>query len=367
MNPTSQRANFGAARLLEVDLLRLVAALMVVFRHYLASDTAESRTSLVFGSIFEWGGWAAALAHFGSLGVDIFFMISGFVIALSAENRSVRHFLASRVARLLPAFWFCCLITWVLIKLDPAYRAVSLSQLFANMFLVARPLGYDFIDGVYWSLVIEVRFYLMIALLMWIFGMKAFPGFLFVWFVVGVADLVFALPSAIRFVAMPQFAPCFVVGGALHLIRQRRVLWLAYGLFAGSLLLACVKSVQRIPVIFDFQVIVVAAILSTAALLMWLFATDRTARFRRPWMALAGSLTFPLYLLHEDLGFMFMRHFPLTGFEQIDNRISITLLALVVFFLASYAVVEIVEKPIAPRLRRWLAGTPSRSSVVASG
>ena len=71
-------------RLLEVDLLRLVAALMVVMTHFMASAGAKDRYSRAFGSIFEWGHPMASITYFGQLGVDIFFMISGFVIALSA-------------------------------------------------------------------------------------------------------------------------------------------------------------------------------------------------------------------------------------------------------------------------------------------
>jgi peptidoglycan/LPS O-acetylase OafA/YrhL len=367
MSNTRYEQDIGRERLLGIDLLRLVAALMVVASHYLSSATEKDRHSLKLGSIFDWGDSIATAAHFGFLGVDLFFMISGFVIALSAENRSVRDFLASRAARLLPAFWVCCLITWVAIKLDPGYRDVSLAQLVANLFLVLRPLGYAFVDGVYWSLVIEVRFYLMIALLMWCFGMKAFPTFLAVWLLFALVDTFLTLPSAIRFAVIPQFAACFVVGGALHLIRQRRHTRLSYGLFAVALALACHNATQKASPVFAFQGLVISAVLLFGAFLLWLFANGRPTGFARPWMAVAGSLTFPLYLLHEDLGFLFMRHFPATGIVQIDNRFAVTLLAVVFFLLAAHAVVFVVEKLIAPRVRRWLSGAPARPCLCSSG
>lgn len=349
-------------RLLEVDLLRLVAALMVVMTHFMASAGAKDRYSRAFGSIFEWGHPMASITYFGQLGVDIFFMISGFVIALSAENRSVQSFLASRAARLLPAFWFCCLLTWVAIKLDPGYRHVSLDQLAANLLFVARPLGYEFVDGVYWSLVIEVRFYLLVAVLMWWHGMKAFPIFLSLWLALTVIDMLGVLPSAIRFAAIPQFAPCFVVGGALYLVRQGRRVGLAYSLLVGALVLACIKATQRIPPLFAFQGLAIAIVLLIAAAVLWLIATNRTAVFGRPWMAVAGALTFPLYLLHEDLGYLFMRHFPATGLSWVDNRFTITMLAVMLFLILSYAVVQLVEKPLAPLVRVRLSAPAPASS-----
>jgi peptidoglycan/LPS O-acetylase OafA/YrhL len=55
-----------------------------------------------------------------------------------------------------------------------------------------------------------------------------------------------------------------------------------------------------------------------------------------------------------------MRHFPATGFPWIDNRFTITMLAVVLFLILSYAVVQLVEKPLAPLVREWLSA-PQRS------
>ena len=66
-----------APRLLELDLLRPVAALMVVASHHMASANAKDRFSIAFGSISNWGDPVASVAYLGQLGVDIFFMISG--------------------------------------------------------------------------------------------------------------------------------------------------------------------------------------------------------------------------------------------------------------------------------------------------
>jgi len=352
------------ARQLELDLLRLVAALMVVACHYLSGPNAKNRIHSVAGAIYDWGTPLADMASLGSLGVDIFFMISGYVIAMSAQHRSARAFLASRAARLLPAFWCCCLLTWLLIRLDPAYRTVTVGQLVANLFLVARPLGHEFVDGVYWSLVIEVRFYLMVALLLWWFGMRRFVWFLALWLASALIEVTSGMPGALRVLVLPQFAPYFVAGGALCLIGRGQRVGLAYGLFTVALVLACTATAGRLSPIFEGQELVAAGMLCVAAFVLWLIATGRLARLGRPWMQLAGALTFPLYLLHEDLGFLVMRHFPLTGVGWIDHRLTITLVALALFLGLSYVVVTWVEGPLAPRIRRALSASAARPSPV---
>lgn len=56
--------------------------------------------------------WLDAAARFGYLGVDLFFLIGGFVIMMSAAHGTAQAFTASRAGRLLPAFWICCTATF---------------------------------------------------------------------------------------------------------------------------------------------------------------------------------------------------------------------------------------------------------------
>ncbi|MBC7732916.1 MAG: acyltransferase [Bacteriovorax sp.] len=353
--------------MLELDLLRLVAALMVVAAHYVMAGTENFRTSLALGNIFDWGEPAATIANFGVLGVDIFFMISGYVIALSAEGRTVRGFLVSRAARILPAFWFCCTVTWLLVWFEPNYRQISLAQLLSNLFFVARPLGYEFVDWSYWSLVVEVRFYLMFACALWWRGMQGICFFLIAWLGMAGMDIAGILPSAVRFIFLPQYAPYFVAGCALFLIGERRQVRRAYVLFAAALGLACLRTPQRLTTLFAGQAFVVSGVILLAAFALWIVATKRSTQFGRPWMALAGSLTYPLYLIHQQAGYLFIRHFPMTGVVWIDHRITITMIAVGLVLLASYGVMRFVELPLAPRIRRWLSAPRQTSPDLTRG
>lgn len=95
----------------EIDLLRFVAAFVVLLYHYVFRGYNHDQLSPVeypfLGSIFK----------YGYLGVELFFIISGYVVLMSAYHKTVREFFISRVVRLYPAFWiactFCFVITYV--------------------------------------------------------------------------------------------------------------------------------------------------------------------------------------------------------------------------------------------------------------
>ena len=80
-------------RLQELDALRGVAALCVAFFHY-------TNGTFLYNLVFKFGGTA----------VDLFYMISGFVIFLSVVNAaSWKEFVKKRIARLYPTYWICLL------------------------------------------------------------------------------------------------------------------------------------------------------------------------------------------------------------------------------------------------------------------
>ena len=89
-------------RVHEIDLLRLLAALAVVFYHYgFRGYAADGMTHMPYPLL-------APLAMYGYLGVQLFFMISGFVILMTASSGGLKSFVISRVVRLYPASMRLC-------------------------------------------------------------------------------------------------------------------------------------------------------------------------------------------------------------------------------------------------------------------
>jgi peptidoglycan/LPS O-acetylase OafA/YrhL len=101
--------------------------------------------------------------NFGWVGVEIFFVISGFVIAFSGEKSTAFSFFRSRIVRLGPAVWICAPVTLVATMFsgfrsnEIMYRAFRHSM----AFLPVDP----WIDGSYWTLGIEMMFYTAVFVL----------------------------------------------------------------------------------------------------------------------------------------------------------------------------------------------------------
>lgn len=141
----------------DLDALRGIAALMVVVFHL-----GVLRPEPI--NAFFWG----------RAGVDMFFIISGFVIFMSIKKVSnVKEFAISRFARLFPAYWFCvtlvAAIQFIALKLNFVHSTstnISWLKYFANLTMFQKYLGFENVDGSYWTLLVEMIFYIGIAVLL---------------------------------------------------------------------------------------------------------------------------------------------------------------------------------------------------------
>lgn len=137
----------------ELDSLRGFAALSVVFFHFTMGRESA-----------DWG------FRLGTAGVDLFFMISGFVILLSLEHiKKTGHFVINRISRLYPTYWASVTLTFAVIVLYSLYNMdfskVSIIQYLGNLTMFQYYLGIQNIDGPYWTLIIEMLFYIFMAIL----------------------------------------------------------------------------------------------------------------------------------------------------------------------------------------------------------
>ena len=107
-----------------------------------------------------------AWLQLGSLGVQIFFVISGLVITMTLlRSRDAVNFLIRRAARLIPVFWVAGTLIFVVLRLtDPLHFAPTVKDWLASLTFVPFELRQDYVDGAFWSLNIEVKFYLLAAL-----------------------------------------------------------------------------------------------------------------------------------------------------------------------------------------------------------
>lgn len=127
-----------------------MAALAVVLFHFTINRNASDL------------GWQFS---YGVTGVDIFFMISGFVIFLTIDTKTShwKYFVRSRFSRLYPTYWACVLLTATFILIyEPG--SFKLSNVFANLTMFPIYFGIENLDGSYWTLLVELIFYIWILM-----------------------------------------------------------------------------------------------------------------------------------------------------------------------------------------------------------
>jgi len=144
-------------RINELDVLRGIAAMAVVLFHYTTQYDQLFGHSPSFPIRFP----------IGSYGVHLFFIISGFVIFMSLERtKKPLDFVIARFSRLYPAYWIAIAITFSILLFFPLQgRTVSFSHALINLTMLQNFINVPSVDGVYWTLCIELKFYAIIFLL----------------------------------------------------------------------------------------------------------------------------------------------------------------------------------------------------------
>jgi len=141
-------------RYLELDALRGIAALMVVLFHYTLRRSDYN-----------------TILKLGTTGVDLFFIISGFVIFMSLNYISgSREFIVNRLARLYPTYWAAVTFTFLLMVAVTVFYGQELNtgdiwRYLANLTMFQFYLGVGDLDSTYWTLLVEMLFYIFMLLL----------------------------------------------------------------------------------------------------------------------------------------------------------------------------------------------------------
>jgi peptidoglycan/LPS O-acetylase OafA/YrhL len=346
-----------------LDIARFSAACMVMVYHLGAISWAVPET--VAGRIFQGAAKYPEIfpvSWFGFVGVEIFFVISGFVITLSAENATPRSFLRSRIARLYPAVWLCApLSALVLVVTGVQARGAILKEYFRSITLYPLP---EWIDSVYWTLGIEMVFYSAVLCLL------AFDAFVRVRTFAYAMGAVSAAYWLLGSMLWPEFIRTHLWDRALELSLVPYGIYFSLGILGYSvfrqgysalsvsfcLLLICAASIE-----IDFKAQhnnltfqsdeprwIPSAIF--AAVLIYMVATARwksSERFARIFR-LIGLSTYPLYLLHDQFGTLTLKSLILFG----APRYAALFVSMAVCIAVSALIAIKLEPPI-QRIIKW--------------
>jgi peptidoglycan/LPS O-acetylase OafA/YrhL len=365
---TASRHKTAASRLLVLDAFRALAALYVVAFHFLYRWSEGVAESALTHDVSAMPGRGLVAAGF--LGVEFFFLISGFVIALTLQRcNSFGSFAWRRATRLVPAMLLCAVATLLLmpvIGVAPftAVETVDLlpSLLFLDPWLVNRLTGLDtaWVSGVYWSLFEEVKFYALAATLYFLFGRRLLLplalAVLAMCLAEGVARLcgLDGLAETLRLLLIPTYGPLFLSGVALHslfrgdfrLTRPARWILLLSGLYA-------IGYYSPLAPGGGGTWLEAAVLAGFYALFLLLVAAPGGLRWlRRGGLPLVGAASYPLYLLHESVGVSLVhRAYAWSPVPYLWQAVTLVAIVTVCILMHLY-----VEKPVQQRLRAMEPG-----------
>lgn len=312
-------------------MLRGLAALTVVFFHY-------SRHGTRYFTDYPFDFWP------GEYGVHLFFTISGFVIYFTLErSRTVGDFLFSRFSRLYPTYWaaLALLLVWALVD---STRGLWWPGYLTNVTMLQKFVGYPDVDNVYWTLAVEICFYVLMTAIFLSRMMGRIVLVSLAWLGAGlvwgslhrwtgsdersIGNTYFALP----------YAPYFVAGMMFYLLYSRGMRYAYVGLILLGLLV--VWRIHGIAVAGISLAIFTLFALAVLGGLRWLVS---------PVTLWLGAISYPLYLVHRLPGYAVLEWM---NARHLNHLVAFAL-AVAGSLVAAHLLSIAVERPAMHYLRRW--------------
>lgn len=343
-----------------IHVLRAIAVLMVVYDHLIGSyiDTKKwtwiPKTWLDTYVLAPFG----IIQSFGFMGVALFFLVSGYIITHVASSESRREFLIKRVFRIYPPLIVSVLVCllcgqWIGVPTPP------LTDILRNFTLLNfLHIPQVVIQGVAWSLVIEVEFYLLTLILL--ATLKRWPLVHVLLQSLLVGAVIFYCRSFgdnfFLFCAGFTYVPYLMVGQLVYYRQQRKMalimfiplLMLQFGLIQWGILTI---HTQFLPVTNSYLINFAFALGIFSVLAM----SDMKAITGFP--KRVAEMSYSLYLLHGSIGIGV-----LNIMTQRFSFLPSLAVAVAASLLAAYLSFRFIEKPSQKMARNLItaSGPPSR-------
>jgi peptidoglycan/LPS O-acetylase OafA/YrhL len=342
-----------------LDGLRGVAILMVILFH----------AYIRWPNLYRYGD---KFVHYGFLntktsGVNLFFIISGFVILMTLRKcKNFFEFLIHRWLRLFPAMLICSLLIWISSGLFPERPAgsVHIFDLLPGVtFLGEGPMEYfsplthtvpHLIEGAFWSLFVEVKFYIVFGAIFYYLGESISIAALFCLFGIGAINSLSTYMSAhysgANWSAAFENIHSFLVATNVSRLSEELYLQL-YGFFgAGALLFLYYSSKKQRYWILAllFGILSTPFSSSRSANILVVILICSAVRFNalrsildNKILLFVGCISYPLYLIHENIVVAMIVKFGRTLPWMPDCLIP--LLPICVVLLCSWPIAKILE------------------------
>lgn len=350
-------------KFLFANQLRGIAVFSVLLSHWFGMYWARSDLVAQYtASPQELGSasflyfWVSNYSHFnfGAFGVAVFFLISGFVIPFSLEKLNPLSFLTARVFRIFPTYIFGLALSLFFVYLSGQFWEIAFpwgkGTMAANALLVFNLLGIHTIDLVNWTLAIEIKFYLLLALMIplirqgkvWMFFAWAVLIFLVNWKVQGVAVRLAIKPlnTALYALSIEMMYVTYMMIGVLFYYQIKNKISQTQLFIYSGILLAIVALTWKVSTVGQqFPV--------TTANYLWGYIAFTTAYLLRDkfkpikaldWLA---NVSYPMYAMHSLIGYTFIKLLCYYGIGfELASLITFGIVGIIAQLIHSY-----IEKP----------------------
>jgi len=340
------------SRLQVLDALRGIAALGVVLYHF--TSLFSQRYQYVELQIL----FPLPHENVGRYGVELFFIISGFVITMSLSRcDNVTQFLISRFSRLFPTFWVSMTITSLVILW--ASGSGNIYQYLVNLTMMPTLFGVDNVDGSYWTLLYELVFYFLIAVIFKYSNNKISTPLMFGYLLLGVGAIALfywwqvgiEIPFKLRILFMFPHFHLFIAGFLFHKMwvartEKRRVeIHIVLGVL-GLLLtqwLLIFTNEARINVLSSTCVTVFFGTFICVIYGKLDFLNNKALLY-------LGSISYSLYLIHQEIGYVLIDFM----YTYSQNALISIGFGLVVIIVIAGILHKYVEQTSSRFVKEWL-------------
>ncbi len=315
-------------RFKELDVLRGITALFIIFFHYTRAYPLQTANSF-------WG-----IFSYGYLGVSLFFIISGFVIFFTTDKvKSPQEFLIKRFARLYPAYWVCLILTFTLTSLAqfPIFqRTLPEALIGLSMFQALVP-GIRSIDGAYWSLLPELMFYILmlIPIILHRKDWKFIRSMGIIWMLLCIIFSYIPLTLTtwyIKSIVNLEYGMLFFAGMVFYQIANNKNDKSNYLLLALTYIAYFIQHRNNY---------IECGITLAFYGIFLLFIYDKLQWIINKPLMFIGTISYPLYLIHQFWGYIIIRYLKMWGLQSIFGLF----IPLIISISLAWLITSYIEKP----------------------
>lgn len=309
-------------RIYELDVFRGLAAISVVLFHY-TTKYSEIYDSYDTNSLFNFS--------YGHYGVQLFFIISGFVIFMTINKiKTGLDFVYKRFIRLYPIFWICLIITFfITTNIAPIFRR-STSDLLWNFTMAPTLFLKPLIDGAYWSLLPELLFYVFIFGIYQLKLINKFTIIGFLWLSLTLFNHFFKI-QYFNVLLNLDYSHLFLMGINFYLI------------YIGKFnYVTIIQLISCLLVSFVIDELILTLLIVFYFILFWAMIKGNLRVICISPLIILGEISYSLYLLHQNIGYTIIYNLISFGIKGV----WLIFIPLFISLFLAYFLTFKIERPI---------------------